>query len=226
MATLFDFQSSLWLISISWFIDVQDLCLAHTQLCTLEILLDSKYLFWHISPLGHNGALQPTAHYPRASKLFQTQLNFQGCETLDLSRVASHSLGKCAKQAEVFLLHASMTQRKKVQVTPTLRNTNAMKKSPNIRSPPLPSNWGGLPPPMKTSCLLITRCLLFLQLGQHLTLTRGGEAEEYILRDAGKQDTEQKWRMRPAQLWSPRQPGVLTARHIWWKLPPIGPKWV
>ena len=34
-----------------------------------------------------------------------------------------------------------MIQREKVQVTKTLRNTNAEKKFPNIRSPPLPSNW-------------------------------------------------------------------------------------
>ena len=80
---------------------------------------------------------------------------------------------------------------------------------------------------MKTSCLLF-HCLLFLQLGQHSFLTRGG-AEEYILRDAG-QDTRPEmahalflagksqtaWRPhRPAHWWKLATVATVGAKQVW-----------
>ena len=71
-----------------------------------------------------------------------------------------------------------------------------------------PSNCWGPPAPKKTSSLP-SFCLLFFQLGQHLTLTRGWSWRVHIVRCWPGQNA----RMRLARHRRPRQPGVRSTRH-------------
>ena len=71
-------RSWLPMSSLAYFYQLIHWC-SRSLSCTHTIMYSGstprlQISLWHISPLGSNGALQPIAHYPRASKPFQTWL--------------------------------------------------------------------------------------------------------------------------------------------------------
>ena len=71
-------RSWLPMSSLAYFYQLIHWC-SRSLSCTRTILYGRnaprlQISLWHISPLGSNGALQPNAHYTRASKPFQTWL--------------------------------------------------------------------------------------------------------------------------------------------------------